>query len=59
VSMGIGRELFPRFIDSLLMALGEYHGADWTSVLDAEWRAALDAAAQLILSEYPETEPGK
>lgn len=54
LSMGVGRELFPRFIDSLVMALREHHGADWTAVLETEWRSALDAAAQLILAQYPD-----
>lgn len=50
--LGIGRELFPLFIDTLLKTLREFHGSEWGSVLEAEWRQALEAAAGLILEQY-------
>jgi len=52
LTMRVGRELFPRFIDTLMKSLAELHEADWTMRLEDDWRAALNKSLKLMLSEY-------
>jgi nitric oxide dioxygenase len=51
---GIPTELYPGWIESLLVALGKFHGADWDEQAAREWRAALDGATEVMLSGYRE-----
>jgi hemoglobin-like flavoprotein len=47
-------EMYPKWIESLLAALGKFHGADWDAEAAGEWRAALDRAAAVMLAGYCE-----
>lgn len=51
--LGIGPELFPQFSELLIQTMSDFHGRQWTSVLESEWRRALDAAVKVMLAEYP------
>jgi hemoglobin-like flavoprotein len=51
---GIPEELYPRWIESLLAALENFHGKDWDAELAGQWRAALDRATGVMLAGYRE-----
>ena len=50
--VNVGRELYPKFLDSLLATLEEFHGPDWSEALAAQWRAAFDDAAKIMYEGY-------
>ena len=39
---GIPPELYPKWIESLLLALEKFHGTDWDAEAAGEWQAALE-----------------
>ena len=45
---GIAREDLSKFRDVLLMAIGRFHGNDWSDELADEWSNALDGAIELM-----------
>jgi hemoglobin-like flavoprotein len=47
-------ELFPKWVESLLRALGKFHGRDWDAEAASQWRAALERAAEVTLLGYKE-----
>ena len=47
-------ELYPKWIESLLAALEQFHGADWDEEAAGEWRAALDRATKAMMAGYSE-----
>lgn len=49
---GVRRDLYPAFQDILLVALEEFHGADWSDGLSRQWREAVESAIQLMLEGY-------
>ena len=49
---GVPRELYPAFQEVLLVALEEFHGADWSDDLSGQWREATESAVQLVLDGY-------
>ncbi len=49
---GVPRELYPAFQEVLLVALEEFHGADWSEDLSRQWREATESAVQLVLDGY-------
>jgi hemoglobin-like flavoprotein len=51
---GVPPELYPRWVESLLVALGTFHGPDWDAEAASQWRAALDRAVELMLAGYRE-----
>lgn len=54
LALGVGREMFSMFVDTLIGTLEEHHGSEWTSTLEAEWRRAMDSAVEVMLRQYPE-----
>ena len=50
----IEAELYPKFRDCLLETLGRFHGVEWSGDLEAEWHAAIDKAAGVMLQGYSE-----
>ena len=50
--LGIDREWYPDFIDVLIQTLSDFHGNQWTSVLESDWRKALEAAVEVMLEQY-------
>jgi hemoglobin-like flavoprotein len=48
----IPAELYPKFCDALLAALGRFHGPDWDGRLAVQWGEALDRAAATMLQGY-------
>jgi len=49
---GIPPEEYPAFRDALLVALAEFHGADWTPDLAEQWHRAIDRANTAMLAGY-------
>jgi hemoglobin-like flavoprotein len=50
--IGIPRELYEGFLETLLECLAEFHGADWNETLASQWRGALTDAVQLMFDGY-------
>ncbi len=50
--LGIPQELFPKFCDSLLATVEEFHGKDWDEDLAVQWREALEEATKKMLEGY-------
>jgi hemoglobin-like flavoprotein len=51
-ALGVPRELYPEFRDTLLETLEGFLGDDWTAELATEWRAAIDAASEKMFEGY-------
>ncbi|MBI1310757.1 hypothetical protein GC176_05565 [bacterium] len=49
---GIPQELYAEWRDSLLDALEEFHGSDWTGTLETEWIEALNQSIDRIIEGY-------
>ena len=49
---GVPRALYPAFTEVILVALEEFHGADWSEDLSRQWREATESAVQLVLEGY-------
>lgn len=47
-------ELYPKWVDSLLIALEQFHGTDWDAEAATAWRNALDRASEAMLAGYRE-----
>jgi hemoglobin-like flavoprotein len=45
-------ELYPKFGDALLVALEQFHGADWNVTLASERRDAIACTTQVMLTGY-------
>lgn len=50
--IGVPRELYEGFLETLLECLREFHGADWDESLATQWRNALADAVQLMFDGY-------
>ncbi len=50
--LGVTPEMFPRFIATLLTCLREFHGDDWTSMLEMNWSNGLNSAMEIMRMEY-------
>ena len=48
----IPREMYGKFRDALLVALAQFHQADWNPELAGQWREAIDQATQTMLAGY-------
>ncbi len=51
---GVAPELYPKFRDALLETLERFHGKAWEPGLAAQWREAIDRAADTMLQGYRE-----
>ncbi len=49
---GIPPQLFPRFGESLIATLKEYHGADWNDGLELQWNEAFAKTTATMLEGY-------
>jgi hemoglobin-like flavoprotein len=49
---GIPKDLYPKFREALLVALGKFHGGDWSEPLRQQWQTAIDHAADGMLKGY-------
>lgn len=49
---GIPEDSYPKFREALLATLERFHSKDWTPALAAQWRHAIDHAAQTMLEGY-------
>ncbi len=49
---GIPEELYPRWTQAMLQSLAQFHGSDWSSELEVEWKAAIDKAIAQMLKGY-------
>ena len=49
---GIPPELFPRFGESLIETLRDYHGADWDEELERQWTEAFEKTTATMLQGY-------
>jgi hemoglobin-like flavoprotein len=52
---GVPRELYPHFRDCLLETMAQFHKEDWDDELAAQWRTAIDKAAETMLQGYDQT----
>jgi hemoglobin-like flavoprotein len=50
--LGIGKELYPKWRSALIDALERFHAEDWHEGLALQWRAAIDAATDDMLTAY-------
>jgi hemoglobin-like flavoprotein len=48
----IPRQAFPKFTGTLLDALAQFHGPDWTEGIADAWRDALGAASEIMQAGY-------
>lgn len=48
----IPESLYPQFRDAMLATLAEFHGSEWDTELNDQWRAALDRASAVMLRGY-------
>ncbi len=49
---GVAPELYPKFRDCLVETLQDFHGDEWDSALEDQWRAAIDKATAAMLEGY-------
>jgi hemoglobin-like flavoprotein len=49
---GIPAELYSKFREDLLAALGQFHGPDWDGPLASQWAEAIDGATRIMLEGY-------
>ena len=54
---GIPKELYPKWRDSMLVALKRFHGDEWTDALGSEWRLAIDGASDVLFRGYDHRSP--
>ena len=47
-------ELYPKFLDALLLIIRLFHGLEWDADLEAQWRAAFEKAARAMAVGYRE-----
>ncbi len=47
-------EMYPKWVESLLVALAKFHGTDWDDAAARQWRAALERATDVMLAGYRE-----
>lgn len=50
----VPRDLYQPFLETFLVTLKEFHGADWTDALAAQWRTAFEDIITLMLQGYEE-----
>jgi hemoglobin-like flavoprotein len=50
--LGVPRELYPEFCDTLLETMAGFLGDGWTEELAGQWRAAMDAASEKMFEGY-------
>jgi hemoglobin-like flavoprotein len=50
----VPREMYPKWRDSLLVALEKFHDSDWDDSLANEWRTAIDAISLVMYKGYDE-----
>jgi hemoglobin-like flavoprotein len=48
----VPREMYPKWRDSLLVALEQFHDGDWNPSLAGEWRDAIDAISTVMFKGY-------
>jgi hemoglobin-like flavoprotein len=48
----VPRELYPAFVEILLVALEEFHATDWDDGLAGQWRDAITEAVELMFEGY-------
>jgi hemoglobin-like flavoprotein len=48
----IPRDLYPKWSQSMLIALERFHDGDWNDHVAQQWRDALEQAAQLMFRGY-------
>jgi hemoglobin-like flavoprotein len=49
---GIPPQHYPMFRDALLGTLQRFHGQDWDSLLDRQWREAIDSSITSMIKGY-------
>jgi hemoglobin-like flavoprotein len=47
-------ELYPQWRDALLVALAQFHGADWNDEAEQQWHTAFEKARQVMSLGYQE-----
>lgn len=50
----VPKHLYPDWCDSMLDTLEQFHGSDWNEALEAEWRAAIKLATDVMHRAYDE-----
>lgn len=53
-NLGIGTGDFPKFLDALFQTLKRFHGENWDSELERQWRAAIERATSAMFEGYIE-----
>ena len=51
---GVPQELYPKFLEALLVSLEEFHGEDWSDELAGEWADACQEVTELMFDGYDE-----
>jgi hemoglobin-like flavoprotein len=47
--LGIGDELYPKWTEAMLATMERFHGPDWNDRLKSQWRAAINAATEVMV----------
>jgi hemoglobin-like flavoprotein len=48
----IPRDMYPKWSESMLVALARFHGDEWTEELAGQWAEALDSATSIMFRGY-------
>ena len=49
---GIPKDLYAKFLETLLVALEDYHGDEWDEGLSTQWKKAIEDTQALMLDGY-------
>jgi len=49
---GIPREQYPKFCAAMLETLSQFHGADWSTQLNEQWKDAIELAGAKLQEGY-------
>ena len=50
--MGIPKQMYPHWVDSMLKALAKLHGDEWDDDLEIQWRKGFETAIGMMLESY-------
>ena len=50
----IPKDIYPAWVKAMLETMRSFHGQDWSSELESQWRAAFDRAIEIMFGGYDE-----
>jgi hemoglobin-like flavoprotein len=53
--MGIPGEEYPKWIEAMVETMAQFHGDQWTPVLEKQWREAFGKATESMLDGYEQS----